>query len=275
MSGDAAENRRTQRRSTFVERYTSVEINGKMVRVRVVDLSEGGMRLVLPPDVMVSPDDEVNVAIDKVIPNVRGRVRWVSPDASAAGAKMLGLKFESFMINPVEEHEVQDLIDAWMDVSQAFNDLDRFVRIVELIDNEIIDGKIDDISEAVVSVTVWLERNVAPLNLWTVIHDEGHEPVTALTVERNKLAGYEMAGRAAIAQQAAMSRMTIWADERAYFYGETVVMECIGELGKNADLLQHVAIMLGRKIPLWSKLLIKNIALRLLADELDRLRESV
>lgn len=67
--------------------------------------------------------------------------------------------------------------------------------------------------------------------------------------------------------------MTIWADERAYFYGETVILECTGDLGKHADLLQHVATMLGRQIPLWSKLIIKNLALRLLADELDRLRE--
>lgn len=275
MSFEPDENRRGNRRSAIGERYTSIEINGKSVRAQIMDLSESGMRIALPADVIVTPDDEIKVAIEKVIPNLQGRVRWVSTDPDAPDAKFLGVQFESLMINPIEEHEVQDIIDAWAEVSQTFNDLESFMRIAELIDGDIIDSKIEDIGEAVMSVTVWIERNIVPLNLWTVVEEPGGGKSCTLTVERRKAGDDAAADRAQLVQKAADNRMTEWGDGRACFFGEMLVLECFGDLTHNADLMQHVAVQLGKKIPMWTKLLIKNMAMQLLADEVDQLRNEL
>ena len=66
----------------------------------------------------------------------------------------------------------------------------------------------------------------------------------------------------------AISKVTKWFERRPYIYGQQVVIEYFGSYEGKIDLLHKLAVMLGKRMLTWTKLLNKNIALDALSDQL-------
>jgi len=56
---------------------------------------------------------------------------------------VLGFQYQS------EEEDVQGLLDAWQGLSQDYSFNDSFLQILIMLDFEVVDGRVDNLSEAI------------------------------------------------------------------------------------------------------------------------------
>lgn len=251
---------------------TEVQLHGMKVPVRIGDLSEQGVRLLLDAGLDVHTDDEVQIAVGHINPNIRGRVRWTGPVEGAPDQVQIGVEFESFVLETPPEDEIQDLLEAWREVSHTYSVYESFLHILEALDFEIVDGQIEDISDAVYSTVVWIDQRLGPVNLWAIMHDPGGEPTCHLTVERHPVPGPTLDQRTARVREVVEQGITQWYEGLPYLYGDSVVTEYLGTDTAQIDLLQKLTLLLGRRMQFWTRLLMKNIALQLLGEEIGRHR---
>lgn len=250
---------------------TEMEIAGVTYPVHVRDLSQEGIRIVLESPVEINPDEEVKLAVGKISPNVRGRVRWVRA-GEGNGPVQMGIEFESFLLEAPEEDEVEGLLDAWRDISHTYSVLESFLHILLSLDYEIVEGKLDDLSDVVYSITVWLDQRVGPLNLWGVLKEPDGTLSTQLIVSRHPQPPEQEERRHANVLKVAQDELTGWFDGRPYLFGGEVVIEYLGGNEGQVDLLQRLAVLLSKRMQFWSKLLMKNISLQLFGEQLERLQ---
>jgi len=267
-----APNNRRSTRIPFEQLRTELEIDGVSYPVQVQDLSQEGIRIVFETNVEINPDAEVKVAVGKISPNVRGRVRWVKP-LGGTGGPQVGIEFESFVLDAPATDDVDDLLNAWREISHTYSVLESFLHIVISLDTEIVEGKIDDLSDVIYSITVWLDQRVGGLNLWSVLRERDGTHAVQLVVARHALPAGQEAARPANVLQVARDEMTGWIDGRPYIFGGDVVIEYLGEGEGHVDLLQRLAVLLSKRMQFWSKLLMKNISLQLFGEELERLQK--
>ena len=237
----------------------------------VSDISEGGIGFVVGEKTDVEPNDVMAIGIEQVI-NLRGRVRWVGAVPGEPEKHRLGVEFESVIVHPKRTDEVQEMVDAWMKISQSYNTFDSFLRILDIIDNDILDGKIVDFTDAVSGIALWMEQSLGALNLWHVIEAEDGRAEVHLMVDLSPGLPDSFEERAMRVSSVAGNKVTKWFDRRPYVYGENVVIEFFGTYEGKIDLLHKLAIMLGKRIRTWTKVLSKNIALEALSEQIARQR---
>ncbi len=250
-----------------------MEVNGLKYPVRVHDLSQEGIRIHLDAPIQVDPNAEVKIAVGKISPNVRGRVRWITSEA-AEGGLVLGVQFESFVFEEPQDDDVQSLLDAWQEISHTYSVFESFLHILLSLDYEIIEGKIDDLSDVIYSITVWLDQRVGPLNLWSILPESDGRISPHLIASRHPRPPEEDDERQAHVRQVGEQELTGWFDGRPYLFGGDVVIEYLGDSEAQTDLLQRLAVVLSRRLQFWSKLIMLNISLKLLGEEMERLRDA-
>lgn len=268
---DSDNNKRRQHRVPLDQIPTEVEFEGQKVPVKICDLSEQGIRLTLDAKFEIAENDQVRIGVGRIKPNIQGRVRWIGEDRDNPENRMIGVEFESFLLEEPQEDEVNDLLEAWREISHSYNTFESFLLILEELDKDIINGRIEDLSEAIHSIIAWIDQNIGDYNLWRIIPEkDGSLTSLEIHVEHtgNGESSDEMESRVL---EVAQKGVTLWFDNKPYLYGETVVAEFLKEDKNEVDLIQKLTLILGRRIQLWSKLLMKNISLQLLGDEVERL----
>lgn len=266
------ESRRSPR-IPFEELRTSMTVDGRDYPVQISDLSQEGVRLMVKGGVKIDPNQVVQIGVGKISPNVIGTVRWITRDEEDPGRMELGIEFDSFVIGQPEEDEVHGLLEAWQEISETYSLSESFWEILVMLDFEIMDGKIIDLSDSIFSIGVWMDQRLGPLNLWSVLKEPDGSLNCQLLVERHKEDAGKFEGRRAFVTQVSSAGMTDWRDGKAYYYGEDIVIEYLGEDQGQSDLLQRLGVILSRRIRFWSKLLMKNISLGLLGDEIERFKK--
>jgi hypothetical protein len=232
------------------------------------------MRVVLPDGLALRPDDEVTIAVGKVMSHIKGRVRWVREDGDHGGLLTAGIQFGAFVVEPRREDEIQDLLDAWREISQTYSIYDSFLHILQVIDLEIVDNKIADISDAVHSLAAWLDQRLGPLNVWSLIREPDHTTTAKLLVERHAPEGETLEQRAAAVRDVAVYGVTTWVRGRPYLLAGDIVVEYVGAGDGKADLIQKLAAAMSLRMAFWTKLLIKNMALELLGEQAEKNRKA-
>jgi PilZ domain len=265
----APQNKRRSPRLPFAELRTEMEVGGVTYPVRVHDLSQEGIRIVLESDVEINPNEEVKVAVGRISPNLRGRVRWVDHSGGTKSAQ-LGIEFESFVLEEPPPDEVEDLLAAWRDITHTYSIFESFLHILLSLDYEIVEGKIDDLSDVIYSITVWLDQRAGPLNLWGVLREPDGSLTPQLVVARHPLPADQTATRLEQVRKVAQEEVSGWLEGRPYLYGGDLVIEYLGETDTQVDLLQRLAVLLSKRMQFWSKLLMKNISLQLFGEEMER-----
>jgi hypothetical protein len=233
------------------------------------------MRLVLPEGYTINRDEEVTIAVGKVMSHIKGRVRWVEQDAEHEGRLVtIGVEFGGFVVEPRKEDEIQDLLDAWRDISQTYSTYDSFLHILQIIDLDILDGKIDNLSDAVHSLVAWLDQRMGPLNVWSLIRESNNAVSARPLVERHAPPDETLEARAAAVRDVAVYGTTTWVRGRPYLLAGDIVVEYMGEAEGKIDLIQKLAAVMSTRVAFWSKLLIKNLALELLGDQVEKHRKG-
>ena len=64
---------------------------------------------------------------------------------------------------------MQDMVDAWTNISDSSSTFDSCLQILDLIDNDILDGKLTKFTDAVGGMALWMENSIGALDLWHVI----------------------------------------------------------------------------------------------------------
>jgi len=252
---------------------TELEVAGEKHGVQIANLSQEGVRLVLDSKVNVDTDQEVLFAVGAINPNVKGRVRWVSPSPDDPTRIELGVEFESFIFTQPVEEDVQGMLDAWRGLSKDYSFYDSFLQILTMLDFEIVDAKIGNLSEAIYSVAVWLDQRMGSLNLWQALGEEAGQVTPSLMVERHPTAHASLEDRQAHVIKVAGEQLTGWLEGRPYFFGEGMIIEYLGDNEEQTDLLQRLVLLLARRIKFWNKLLMKNISLHFLSEEIERRKD--
>ncbi|MEE8435626.1 MAG: PilZ domain-containing protein, partial [bacterium] len=148
MSPNAPNELRRTRRSPIENLFTTIEFGGREYRAQVTDVSEGGMCLILTAPVDLSPKESVKISIDDVVPSIRGKIRWVADNPEAKHQKLIGIQFESLEIRALDKSGFEGELDLPIESPLSKDALGRFLGILEGIDHKIIDGEIEDLSEA-------------------------------------------------------------------------------------------------------------------------------
>lgn len=265
MEGRSQDKRRSPR-FPLARLNTHVVVNGVSYPVRLADLSQDGARLELDPQVSLKPDDTITIAVGRISPNINARVRWVRSSAEGASRLELGAEFEDFVLAPPEQDDVEELLEAWQHISQSYSFYETFLSILQTLDEDVLDGRTDELAEALSSVAVWLDQRLGPLNLWTLSQEADGTQRATLLVSRHPVSE-AMGMRQAYVSHVGSQGLTQWASGRPYLYGGPVVVEYVGEDEAQVDLLQKVTHLLGRRMHFWSRLMMKNIALRLLGEQ--------
>lgn len=277
MAESHPEDLRKDVRRPLEDLYTEIQTDDRTIPARISDFSEGGMRLVLPEGYGLNRDDEVTIAVGKVMSHIKGRVRWVQTKPESDGLVTVGVQFGSFVVEPRQEDEIQDLLDAWRDISQTYSTYDSFLHILQIIDLEILEGKIDNISDALHSLVAWLDQRLGPLNVWSLIREPNNSVSPKLLVERHSphdetLETLET--RTAAVRDVAVHGVTSWVRGRPYLLAGDIVIEYMGPAEGKIDLIQKLAAVTSTRIAFWTKLLIKNISLELLGEQVERHRQG-
>ena len=157
MSHDKSEERRRGRRSLIESLFTTIELGGKEYRAQVTDLSEGGMRLILPDSVELSQKETIKISIDDVVPCIRGKIRWIIENPKAKNQREIGIQFESLEIRSIDKNGFQGELDLPIESPLSNDALGRFLGVLEGIDHKIIAGEIEDLSEAAAIAATWIE----------------------------------------------------------------------------------------------------------------------
>lgn len=274
MSVDKSDKRRRIRRSMIESLFTTIELGGKEVRAQVTDVSEGGMRLILPDSVDLSPKDSVKILIDDVVPTIRGKIRWVSDDPNLTNQRSIGIQFESLEIRASSHGKFEGELDLPIETPLYHDDLSRFLNILEGIDHKIIDGEIEDLSEAAAVASSWIERTIGPLNVWYVIKESDGERSIQPIVEGGHGAVEDLPKRMEKVSQVADLLGEIKFGDISYQFGDPLVLEFFCDLDGHEDASGKIARAFGTRTKTWSKLIIKNIAIKFVGDELEnRIRE--
>lgn len=265
---------RRTRRSPIENLFTTIEIGGREFRAQVTDVSEGGMRLVLPESVDFPPKELIKISIDDVVPSIRGKVRWVTDISETENGRVIGVQFESLEIRALDKSGFEGELDLPIE-SPLFKDtLGRFLGILEGVDNKIISGEIDDLSEAVASASTWIERTIGPLNVWYAIKESADDYSILPIVERGHGNEEDLPKRMEKVKQVADRLGTVQLGDISYQFGEPLVLEFFCDLEGQEDSTEKIARAFGTRTKTWSKLIIKNIALKFIGDELEnRIRE--
>ena len=256
-------------RIPFEQLRTKLEVGGESYQVKIANMSQEGMRIIVDSNVVIDTNQEVLIGVGAINPNVKGRVRWISPSAEDPSRVELGVEFESFLFTQPEEEDVQGLLDAWQDLSQDYSFYDSFLQILTMLDFEIVDGRISDLSEAIYGIAVWLDQRMGPLNLWQAMREEGGKITPSMIVERHPASHASLEDRKTHVIKAAGEELTVWLGGHPYFYGEDMIIEYLGGNEGQTDLLQRLVLLLAKRIKFWSKLLMKNISLQLLSEEYE------
>jgi hypothetical protein len=249
----------------------NVDLDGNVHTMLVADISEGGIGFLSDQQTDVSPNDVMAIGIEQVV-NLRGRVRWVAHDPAQPQKTRVGVEFQSVIVHPKRTDEVQEMVDAWMKISHSYNTFDSFLRILDIVDNDILDGKIVDFTDAVSGIAMWMEQSVGDLDLWHVIEGPDGSPDVHLMVELGSEGRESFDDRAERVAAVARGKVTKWFEHRPYIYGENIVIEFFGNYEGKIDLLHKLAILLGKRTRTWTKLLSKNIALQVLSEQISRQR---
>ena len=265
-----SKDKRRSPRIPFEQLRTSMEVGGESYQAQIANLSQEGVRLVLDSSIQMEPEDEVMIGVGAISPNIKGRVRWISPSPKDPSRIEVGVEFESFVLTQPDDTEIQYMLDAWRELSQDYTHYDAFLQILIMLDFEITDGKIEDLSEAVYSITVWLDQRLGPLNVWQVLAEGDGTLRPTLIVERHTASEVSMEERSAHVAGVARDQLTGWLGGHPYLFGENMVIEYLGGNEGQTDLLQRLVLLLSRRVKFWSKLLMKNISLQLLSDEVER-----
>ena len=266
-SQTSAENRRYPRIEAQNRHSLQVEWGGNIETAVVSDISESGIGFLMPQGTSVNTDDVMAVGIDQVI-NLRGRVRWVDTAPGESQPTRLGVEFESIIVQPKRGDETQEMVDAWMKISESYNTFDSFLQILDLIDNDVLDGKLTKFTDAVGGMTLWMENSIGALDLWHVIESDRGEPEVQVMVDLGHGSAKQYEQRRNWVVTVATSKVTRWFERRPYIYGQQVVIEYFGSYEGRIDLLQKLAAMLGKRMLTWTKLLNMNIALEALSDQI-------
>ena len=264
------DNLRRSVRIPFEQLRTKLEVGGESHSVQIANMSQEGMRLVMDSSVIIDTNQEVLIGLGAINPSVKGRVRWVAPLAEDPSRVEIGVEFESFLFTQPEEEDVQDLLDAWRDLSQDYSFNDSFLQILTMLDFEIVDGRISDLSEAIYGIAVWLDQRMGPLNLWQVMREGDGKITPSLIVERHPTPHASLEDRKTHVVKVAGEELTGWLGGHPYFFGEDLIIEYLGGNEGQTDLLERLVLLLARRIKFWSKLLMKNISLQLLSEEIER-----
>jgi hypothetical protein len=269
MDPDHSGEQRRVARLPMDDLNTEIRTATGVVQARILDVSEHGMRIAVPAGAALRTDEEIIIGIGKVARNIRGRVRWADWEQRGGKELVLGVEFGDFVVEPRKEDEVQDLLAAWQEVSRSYSVYDSFLRILELLDSEILDGKITDLSDAVFSIAAWTDRQLGPLNVWSVLQDGERPASLQLVAERHPLPGDALPTRRSAVAEAHKRGVALWTDGRPYLRGGNIVVEYLGADQTHIDLLQKLAVQISNRIPFWSKVLMKNMALQLFAELRD------
>lgn len=254
--------------------YTEITAGERTFPVCISDLSEGGMRVVLPGGLALHPDDEVTIAVGKVMSHIKGRVRWVREEGDHGGLLTAGIQFGAFVVEPRQEDQIQDLLDAWREISQTYSVYDSFLHILQVIDQEILDNQIAGISDAVHSLVAWMSQRLGPLNVWSLVREPDHTITATLLVERHAPEGETLETRAAAVRDVAVYGVTTWVRGRPYLLAGDIVVEYVGSNNGKADLIQKLAAAMSQRLAFWNKLFIKNMALELLGEQVEKNRKG-
>ena len=274
MSHDKSEERRRGRRSLIESLFTTIELGGKEYRAQVTDLSEGGMRLILPDSVELSQKETIKISIDDVVPCIRGKVRWIIENPKAKNQREIGIQFESLEIRSIDKNGFQGELDLPIESPLSNDALGRFLGVLEGIDHKIIDGEIEDLSEAAAIAATWIERTVGPLNVWYVIKETGGERSIQPIFEGGHGAEENLSRRMEKVSQVAELLGTLQMGDISYQFGDPLVLEFFCELDGQEGATEKIARAFGTRTKTWSKLIIKNIAIKFIGDELEnRIKE--
>jgi hypothetical protein len=270
----SSRDKRKDSRWPVEEIFTEIQLNDATVPVRILDLSEGGLRLALPKGQKFRQDDEVTISLGKVFSRIKGRVRWADPTGATPDEIVMGIQFGNFVVEPRKQDEIQSLLDAWRDISETYSVYDSFLHIVDILDMDVLDGKIDNLSDAVHSLVAWLDQKMGPINVWSLIR-EGNSGVSArLLVDRHPLPKESLESRLATVRSVAVHGVTTWVGGRPYLLAGDIVLESVGPSDDKIDLLQKMAALMSLRITFWTKLLVKNVALDLFGEQIDILRRG-
>ena len=260
------ERRKTIRRP-LQGRTTQIELGDQTFRVKVADLSEGGAKLIAAANTEIFPLAQINIFIQRLIPRISARVlRLVQFPTETE----LGVKFETLMLEPRTQENIQALLDAWQQVSLAYSTYDSFSQILGSIDNEILEGKTAFLPEAFFGISHWMEKRVGPLAIWGIFDEGVYEDSIHVLAETEAAQGLEFETRRRNVARIAARKMTGTLDGRSHIFGGTVLMEFFGSAEGKMDLLQRMAFSLGQKFSFWNRLQMKMIALELLGEEVSR-----
>ena len=260
------ERRKTIRRP-LQGRTTHIELGDQTFRVKIADISEGGAKLIAAANTEIFPLAQINIFIQRLIPRINARVlRLVQSPTETE----MGVKFESLMMEPCTQENIQALLDAWQRVSLAYNTYDSFSQILGSIDNEILEGKTAFLPEAFFGINHWMERRVGPVAIWGIFDEGAYEDSINVLAETEAAQGLDFETRRRNVARIATRKMTGTLDGRPHIFGGTVLMEYFGGAEGKMDLLQRMAFSLGQKLPFWNQLQMKMIALELLGEEVSR-----
>ena len=265
---------RRTRRSPIENLFTSIEIGGKEIRAQVSDVSEGGMCLILPDSVDLSPKESVKISIDDVVPSIRGKIRWVADNPETNHQKVIGIQFESLEIRALNKRGFEGELDLPIESPLSNDALGRFLGILEGIDHKIIDGEIEDLSEAAAAASSWIERTIGPVNVWYAIKESGDEHSIQPMVERGHGTEEDLPKRLEKVKQVADLLGSIQMGDISYQFGDPLVLEFFCDLDGQEDATEKIARAFGTRTKTWSKLILKNLAIKFIGDELEnRIRE--
>lgn len=266
--------RRRKKRSILDNLYTGVEIGGRTLRARIMDLSEDGMKIALPPGVKAIPEETIRITIDNVAPVIKSRVRWVSTDEKNPQQAYMGIQFETVIIDSLDADLVSKKIDLPIDPGTSGGEYGHILQRIEEIEEKIVDGKIDDLSQAVGEISNWIEGAFGPLNVWRLIPAPDGSLGAELMLDRGHGSKKNLPARMAQVLKCGETARNILQGEASCIWGGSIVLEVFSSLADRESLVQRIALLFGGRVNTWSKLIIKNIALKFISDELDhRIRE--
>ena len=257
--------RRKAHRTPIHTQTTDVELNGDLTSGQILDLSEDGMRLAVSPELPIHLNDTLKITINAVIQRIVAEVIWIQFDRER-NRRIVGLRFSSLYIDTIDTNtDSQSLTSQMGDRLDFYDDM---IHVNMEIDDRMMDGSLKLLSEAVALVSSWVERHFGPFDVWRM-HQESADSigVTMLTSNRNQVSS-DLESRERVIRKTFESGRTVRCDEVTCFYADTVVFEFHRELGDQEAFLRRVCKTIGRRIPFWSKLLLKNITKEVLEHEI-------
>ncbi|MDH4120240.1 MAG: PilZ domain-containing protein [Deltaproteobacteria bacterium] len=267
--------RRILARHSINLRPIEVSVNGETLPVHITDLSEEGMRIQFPSGTVIKPSDELAIRIESVPPHIVGRIRWLRLPPAQSEQMLAGVQFETLGLQSVDTARARELALEWgakAEVKAKTTHLpDQYLEVLENLDTSMLDGLVQDLSEAVAGAVTWLNGPLGAFNGWyraEVDKTFGPRPFLELTPLKPPME----------ARRALAARALIHGEARAEGLVTMAFDGLIFEFAHADDDLaaaRHQALhVLARRIPLWTRILMKNISLQILGEEVALYRQS-